>query len=60
MTGIKYEWNPLTGELLGMLALKKGAAVPVFSTAATTGLGVAEVARWLQAPAARGGAALAA
>lgn len=47
-------------DLLGMLALKKGPAVPVFSTAATTGQGVAEVARWLQAPAARGGAALAA
>jgi len=47
-------------ELLAMLALKNGAAVPVFSTAATTGQGVAELARWLQAPAARGGAALAA
>ena len=47
-------------ELLAMLALKKGAAVPVFSTAATTGQGVAELARWLQAPAARGSAALAA
>lgn len=47
-------------DLLGMLALKKGPAVPVFSTAATTGQGVADVARWLQAPAARGGAVLAA
>jgi CoA:oxalate CoA-transferase len=35
-------------ELAGMLALRKGARLPVFSTVATTGRGVDELARWLQ------------
>jgi len=36
-------------ELVAMLALKKGARRPVFSTVATTGGGVGELARWLLA-----------
>jgi len=36
-------------ELVAMLALKKGARRPVFSTVATTGDGVGELARWLLA-----------
>jgi len=36
-------------ELVAMLALKKGARRPLFSTVATTGDGVGELARWLLA-----------
>jgi LAO/AO transport system kinase len=35
-------------ELQAMLALRTGARRPVFSTVATTGSGVAELARWLE------------
>ena len=48
-------------ELLSMLAMTAGKpVVPVFSTTATTGEGVGELARWLEARAATGVAALAA
>ena len=48
-------------ELLSMLAVKAGGPKPpVFRTAATTGQGIGELARWLEARAAGGAPALAA
>lgn len=48
-------------ELLAMLGMKPGSpGIPVFSTAATTGQGVGELARWLDARVAGGTATLAA